>query len=207
MYNIFTWYAHFLSVSVHYDPGALKTHHGLQKSEDCVKSIIQCIYKVILTIFLIQVHQLMILLEKWPISKVHPKWLCWQRTYHIVVGRIFKSYRYLVFCISEHAPFTLHRKALWSEPSIKIHHDLHKSEGALRNHLGHILSVSNHCYHLWSIWVGATKWYPKTRMAICNILNTVPQIKSYYSNTSYGVIKHRLNISTCQNARSWSLVR
>ena len=58
MYNIFTWYAHFLSVSVHYDPGAFKTHHELQKSEECVKSIIQCIYKVIITIFLIQVHQL-----------------------------------------------------------------------------------------------------------------------------------------------------
>ena len=58
MYNIFTQYAHFLSVSAHYDPGALETHHGLQKLEGCVKSIIQCIYKVIITIFLIQVHQL-----------------------------------------------------------------------------------------------------------------------------------------------------
>ena len=79
-------------------------------------------------------------------------------------------------------------------------------KGLLRNHLGHILSISNHCYHLWSLWAGATKQYPKTRMAIFNILNTVLQIKFYHSNTSYGVIKHGLNISTCQNTSSWSLV-
>ena len=76
-----------------------------------------------------------------------------------------------------------------------------------RNYLGHILSVSNHCYHLWSLWVGITKQYPKTRMAICNLLNTVPQNKFYHSDTSYGVIKHWLNISTFQNTSSWSLVR
>ena len=49
---------------MHYDPGALKTHHGLQKSEGCVKSIIESIYKVIITIFIIQMNQLMIFLEK-----------------------------------------------------------------------------------------------------------------------------------------------